>query len=71
MAGATTMTGIQDLRLTWSPDERRWTLRLQTLAGALVGTAPGSSIAVPLEPEDVDGLLRILRGFLSALATPP
>lgn len=71
VAGATTMTGIQDLRLTWSPDERRWQLRLQTLAGALVGTAPGSSIAVPLEPEDVDGLLRILRGFLSALATPP
>jgi len=65
------MTGIQDLRLTWSPDERRWQLRLQTLAGALVGTAPGSSIAVPLEPEDVDGLLQILRGFLSALATPP
>jgi len=64
------MTGIQDLRLTWSPDERRWTLRLQTLAGALVGTAPGSSIAVPLEPEDVDGLLQILRAFLRALTTP-
>ena len=70
VAGATTMTGIQDLRLTWSPDERRWTLRLQTLAGALIGTAPGSFIAVPMEPDDVDGLLRILRGFRSALATP-
>jgi len=64
------MTGIQELRLTWSPDERRWTLRLQTLAGALIGTAPGSSIAVPLEPDDVDGLLQILRALLSALATP-
>ncbi len=70
VAGATTMTGIQELRLTWSPDERRWTLRLQTLAGALIGTAPGSSIAVPLEPDDVDGLLQILRALLSALATP-
>jgi hypothetical protein len=70
LAGAMTMTGIQDLRLTWTPDERTWRLRLQTLAGALVGTAPGSSIAVPLEPDDVDGLLQILRAFRSALATP-
>ena len=70
VAGAMTMTGIQDLRLTWTPDERRWWLRLQTLAGALIGTAPGSSIAVPLEPDDVDGLLQILRAFVRALATP-
>jgi len=65
-----TMTGIQDVRLTWTPEERRWRLRLQTLAGALIGTAPGSSIAVPLEPDDVDGLLQILRAFLRALTTP-
>ena len=70
LAGAVTMTGIQDLRLTWAPEEGRWTLRLQTLAGALVGTAPGSSIAVPLGPDDVDGLLQILRAFRRALATP-
>jgi hypothetical protein len=70
LAGAMTMTGIQDLRLTWAPDEQRWRLRLQTLAGALVGTAPGSSIAVPMEPEDIEGLLRILRAFRSALAAP-
>ena len=70
LAGARTMTGIQDLRLAWTPEDRRWRLRLQTLAGALVGTAPGSSIAVPLEPDDIDGLLRILRAFRNALATP-
>jgi hypothetical protein len=64
------MTGIQDLQLAWAPEEGRWTLRLQTLAGALVGTAPGSSIAIPLEPDDVDGLLQILRAFRRALATP-
>jgi hypothetical protein len=38
-----------------------------TLAGALIGTAPASSVAVPMEPEDVQGLLRIL-GALSDAA---
>jgi hypothetical protein len=67
--GATTMTGVQDLLLAWTPGDRRWKLRLQTLAGALVGTAPGSSIAVGLEPEDIEGLLQVLRAFRAAAAT--
>ncbi len=70
LAGATTMTGIQDLRLEWTPERRTWRLRLQTLAGGLIGTAPGSSIAVPMEPDDVRGLMQILRALRKG-ATPP
>ena len=65
------MTGVQGLRLTWEPGDGRWTLRVHTLAGALIGTAPSSAIAVGFEPEDVDGLLRLLRAFRTAALSPP
>ena len=71
LEGAATMTGVQDLRLTWEPRHERWTLRIHTLAGALIGTAPSSAIAVGFEPEDVDGLLRVLRAFRAAALSPP
>jgi hypothetical protein len=44
-------------------------LRLATLAGSLIGTAPGSWVAVPMEPEDVRGLLQILRALSVAAAS--
>ncbi len=71
LEGAATMTGVQGLRLTWEPGDGRWTLRVHTLAGALIGTAPSSAIAVGFEPEDVDGLLRLLRAFRTAALSPP
>jgi hypothetical protein len=57
------MTNVRELVLSWSAAGRSWRLRLVTLAGALIGTSPGAAVAVPLEPEDVEGLLRILRAF--------
>lgn len=66
--GAAEITSIQDLTVRWSPDGHAWTLRLVTLAGALIGTAPGSSIVVPFEPEDLTGLLTMLRAFRQAAA---
>lgn len=62
--GAETMTNVRELTIAWSSADRRWTLRLVTLAGALIGTAPGSAIPIGLEPEDVDGLLAVLRAFV-------
>jgi hypothetical protein len=61
--GARTMTNVRALTLTWSVSDGRWRLSLTTLAGALIGTSPGASVAVPLEAEDVDGLLAVLRAF--------
>jgi hypothetical protein len=71
LRGASTMTGVQDLRLSWEPMRSRWSLRLQTLAGALIGTAPSSAIAVGLEPEDVAGLLEVLRALRRAAFSAP
>ena len=45
-----------------------WRLRLVTLAGAVIGTGPGAAIPVPLEPDDVKGLLAVLRAFQDAAA---
>jgi hypothetical protein len=61
--GVRTMTNVRELELSWSASERWWRLRLLTLAGALIGTSPGAAVAVPLEPEDVEGLLMVLRAF--------
>jgi hypothetical protein len=66
--GARTMTNVQELVLSWSAANRSWRLRLVTLAGALIGTSPGAAVAVPLEPEDVDGLLVVLRAFRTGAA---
>ena len=67
-AGARTMTNVRELSCGWSASERRWRLRLVTLAGALIGTSPVAAVAVPLEPEDVDGLLAVLRAFKAGAA---
>lgn len=67
-AGAQTMTNVRELSCGWSASERRWRLRLVTLAGALIGTSPVAAVAVPLEPEDVDGLLAVLRAFKAGAA---
>lgn len=66
--GARTMTSVVELALAWSPADRHWRLRLVTLAGALIGTSPGAAVAVPLEPEDVEGLLVVLRAFKAGAA---
>ena len=68
--GASTMTGIRTLELSWRPEQHTWSLRLETLAGALIGTAPGSALVVGLEQEDRDGLFQILRAFRSAATRP-
>jgi len=71
LEGASEMTSLQDLSVAWSPGDGRWDLRLQTLAGSMIGTAPGSSIAVPFEADDIRGLVRILRAFRRAVPTRP
>jgi hypothetical protein len=65
-AGARTMTNVRQLVVSWSAAESIWRLRLVTLAGAVIGTAPGAAISVPLEPDDVKGLLAVLRAFRDA-----
>ena len=67
-AGARTMTNVRELVVSWSAAEAMWRLRLVTLAGAVIGTAPGAAIPVPLEPDDVNGLLAVLRAFRDAAA---
>jgi hypothetical protein len=66
--GARSMTSVPELVLSWSAARRSWHLRLVTLAGALIGTSPGAAVAVPLEPEDIDGLLTVLRAFRAGAA---
>ena len=61
--GARTMTNVRELTVAWSAQPRKWRLRLATLAGSLIGASPGVSAAVPFEPEDVDGLIAVLRAF--------
>ena len=68
MDGIRRMTNVRELSLAWSAGERRWRLRLITLAGALIGTSPLTSVAVPLEPDDGEGLILILRAFLAGAA---
>ena len=65
--GARAMTNVRELVVSWSRARQTWRLRLVTLAGALIGTAPGTGITVPMEPEDVAGLLQILRAFKAAV----
>lgn len=60
LEGVQTMTHVGALEATWDPARGMAHLRLVTLAGALIGTTPTTSVAIPLEPEDVTGLLRIL-----------
>ena len=62
--GATTMTNVSSLTVLRTPETLSWRLELRTLAGALIGTGPGSSVAIPLEPEDVEGLLAVLRALV-------
>ncbi len=70
LEGVRTMTNVVALQARWHTKERTGRLRLTTLAGALIGTSPTTSVAVPLEPEDVEGLLRILAA-VSAAVQPP
>ena len=56
--GAEAMTNIQRLVLRWVPAEGTWRLRVETLAGALIGTSPGASVAVPMH---ANGKRRALR----------
>jgi hypothetical protein len=64
VAGAATMTNVGSLTVLRTPETSSWKLELRTLAGALIGTGPGSSVAIPLEPEDVEGLLAVLRALV-------
>jgi hypothetical protein len=64
--GVRTMTNVASLEAGWDAAAGAAHLRLTTLAGALIGTTPTSSIAVPLEPEDVRGLLGILRALAAS-----
>jgi hypothetical protein len=66
LEGVRTMTNVESLEARWDATRGLAVLRMTTLAGALIGTTPGSAVAVPLEPDDVEGLLRILRGLARA-----
>jgi hypothetical protein len=61
LGGVAAMTSVQHLAIGWTVASRRWDLWLETLAGALIGTSPATTVAVPMEPEDVEGLLIILQ----------
>jgi len=63
LTGADLMTSVQSLTLRWAAGPSVWRLELVTLAGALIGTSPSTQVAVPMEAEDVDGLLAILRAL--------
>ena len=67
LKGVGAMTNVLSLEAWREAGRGAAGLRVTTLAGALIGTAPASSVAVPMEPEDVQGLLRIL-GALSDAA---
>jgi hypothetical protein len=66
LAAALRMTSVQELTMEWRPRSHAWRLRLRTLAGALIGTSPSTWVAVPFEPEDLDGLFGTLRAFRRA-----
>jgi hypothetical protein len=68
--GVGDMTNVASLEARWDSSQATARLRLITLAGALIGTTPTSSVAIPLEPEDVRGLLQILRALAIAAGTP-
>jgi hypothetical protein len=59
------MTSVQRLELTWSASAGTCRFSMITLAGSMIGAAPAVMYAVPMEDEDVTGVLMILR----ALAT--
>jgi hypothetical protein len=64
--GVGDMTNVVSLEARWDAARATARLRLTTLAGSLIGTTPTSSVAVPLEPEDVRGLLKLLRALARA-----
>jgi hypothetical protein len=63
--GAERMTSVQRLELAWSAGAGTSRLSMLTLAGSMIGAAPAVMYAVPMEDDDVAGVLMILR----ALAT--
>ena len=63
--GAERMTSVQRLVLSWSAPPGTVRLSMLTLAGSMIGAAPAVMYAVPMEDDDVAGVLMILR----ALAT--
>jgi hypothetical protein len=67
LAGAARMTSVQHLAIGWSAAAGTWRLRLETLAGALIGISPSSAVAVPIERADVDGLTQVLEAFRAAI----
>jgi hypothetical protein len=71
LEGVEAMTNVVSLEAWRGAGHRAAGLRLTTLAGALIGTTPTSAVAVPMEPEDVQGLLRILRAFSDAAGRAP
>ncbi|MFL5796984.1 MAG: hypothetical protein ACJ77A_03505 [Actinomycetota bacterium] len=68
--GVEAMTNVVSLEARWDASRGTARLRLATLAGAMIGTTPTSSVAVPMEPEDVRGLLLILRSLSGAASAP-
>jgi hypothetical protein len=64
--GVARMTSVQRLTIGWGASESTWRLRLESLAGAIIGTGPSLPTAVPLEDDDVQGLLQILRALTAA-----
>jgi hypothetical protein len=61
--GAERMTSVQRLELAWSAPAGTCRLSMTTLAGSMIGAAPAVMYAVPMEDDDVAGVLMILRGL--------
>jgi hypothetical protein len=67
LEGIARMTSVQQLAVEWSAAAGTWRLRLETLAGALIGISPSSAVAVPIERADVEGLTQVLEAFRAAV----
>jgi hypothetical protein len=63
--GAQQMTSVQVMTLAWESADHRWKLHMETLAGAVIASGPLMPILVPLEPDDVEGILTVLRSFVA------